>query len=120
MYPMETLLKDLVLLNYTREVYIFASIDLFASIINYQFHTYFSYEPDPEVSGVDSLTADRSSLRFYAFPPSSIPKFLKRIKTENAAGILIVTFWPNQPWFPHTFKMLTDVPVVLASRKNLQ
>ena len=91
-----------------------------ASNVNHQSHTYYSYKPDPETSGVDALTADWSSLRFYAFPPFSIiPKVLKKIKTENAEGILVVPFWPNQPWFPLVFKMLTDAPVLLTSRKHL-
>ena len=92
MLCLKSLWKALVLLNYTPKV------ALFASNVNHQFHTYYSYKPDPEASGVDALTADWSSLRFYAFPPFSIIlKVLKKIKTENAEGILVVPFWPNQP-----------------------
>ena len=91
-----------------------------ASNVNHQFHTYYSYKPDPETSGVDALTTDWGSLRFYAFPPFSIiPKVLKKIKTENAEGILFVPFWPNQPWFSLVFKILTDAPVLFTSRKYL-
>ena len=43
----KSLLKALVLLNYTPK------IDSFANNVNHQFHTYYSYKPDPEVSGVD-------------------------------------------------------------------
>ena len=60
------------------------------------------------------------TLRFCAFPPFSIiPKVFKKIKAENAEGILIVLFWPNQPWFPLIFKMLADSPVLLTSRKHM-
>ena len=101
----KSLSKALMLLNYTLKV------DLFASNVNHQFHTYYSYKPDPEASGVDSLTVDWSSQRFYAFPPFSIiTNVLKKIKSEeNTDDILVVPFWPNQPWFPLLFKMLTDV-----------
>ena len=44
---------------------------------------------------------------------------LEKIKTENVEGILVVQFWPNQPWFPLVFKMLPDTPVLLTSRKYL-
>ena len=106
--------EALVLVNYTPKV------DLFASNVNHQFHAYLSCKPEPKASGLDSLTADWSSLRIYAFPPSSvIPKVLKKVKTENAEGILVVTFWPNQPWSPLAFKILTDAPALLTSRKHL-
>ena len=32
---------------------------------------------------------------------------------------MVVPFWPNQPWFPLVFKMLTDASVLLTSRKHL-
>ena len=98
------------LLNYTPKV------DLFASNVNHPFHTYYSYKEDLEASDVDSLSADWSSLRFYALPPFSIVlKVLKKIKAGDAEGILVVPFWPNQLWFPLIFKMLTDAPVLLTS-----
>ena len=52
----------LVLLNYTSKV------SLFASNVNHQFDTYYSYKQYPEASGIDSLTVDWSSLILYAFP----------------------------------------------------
>ena len=70
-----SLSKAMVMLNYTPKV------DLFASNVNYQFNTYYSYKPDPEAYGVDSSTVDWGSLIFYAFSPfSKIPKVLKKIK----------------------------------------
>ena len=102
------------LLNYT------SNVDLFASNLNQEFHTYYSYKPDPEASVLILLTVAWSSLRIYAFPPFSIiPKVLKKIKAKNAEGILVVSFWANQPWFPLIFKMLTVAPVLLTSKKHL-
>ena len=79
----KSLSKALVLLNYTPKV------DLFASNVNHQFHSYYSYKPDPEASGVDALTADWSSLRLYAFPPFSIiPKVLSFFKDRQCRRYL--------------------------------
>ena len=94
--------------------------DMFASNINYQFHTYFSYKADPKAKAVDSFTVSWHSLKFYAFPPFSIiSRTLKKIKAEKAEGILVVPYWPNQVWFPVLFKMLIDIPILITSRKNL-
>lgn len=38
---------------------------------------------------------------FYAFPPFVlISKMLQKIKRERATGIVVVPWWPSQPWFP--------------------
>ena len=111
----KSLSKAVVLLNYA------ANVDLLPSNANHQFHTCYSCKPYPEAPGVDSLTADWNSLRFYVFPPFSIiwRKVLKKIKVEDAEDILVAPFWLNQPRFPLIFKMLTDAPILLISRKNL-
>ena len=44
---------------------------------------------------------------------------MKKIKAKYPEVILVVPFWPNQPWFPLIFKMLTDALVLLTSRKHL-
>ena len=94
--------------------------DIFASNINYQFHTYFSYKADPKAKDVDSFTVSWHSLKFYAFPPFSvISGTLKKIKAEKAEGISVVPYWSNQAWFPMLFKTLIDIPVLITSRKNL-
>ena len=93
---------------------------MFASNINYQFHTYFSYKADPKAKAVDSFTVSWHSLKFYAFPPFSIiSRTLKKIKAEKAEGILVVPYWPNQVWFPVLFKMLIDIPMSITSTKNI-
>ena len=93
---------------------------MFASNINYQFHTYFSNKADPKAKAVDSFTVCWHSLKFYAFPLFSvISRTLKKIKAEKAEGILVVPYWPNQVWFPVLFKMLINLPVLITSRKNL-
>ena len=68
---------------------------MFASNINYQFHTYFSCKADPKAKAVCGLIHSVSwhSLKFYAFPPFSIiSRTLKKIKAEKAEGILVVPY----------------------------
>ena len=94
--------------------------DMFASNINYQFHTYSSYKADPKAKAVDSFTVSWHSLKFYAFPPFSIiSRTLKKIKAEKAEGILVLPYWPNQVWFPVLFEMLIEIPMLITSRKIL-
>ena len=70
--------------------------DMFASNINYQFHTYFSYKADPKAKAVDSFTVSWHSLKFSAFPPFSIiSRTMKKIKAEKNEGILVVHYQPN-------------------------
>ena len=93
---------------------------MFASNINYQFHTYFSYKADPKAKAVDSFIVSWLSLKFYAFPPLSVvSRTLKKMKAEKAEGILMVPYWPNQAWFSMLFKMLIDIPALITSSKNL-
>ena len=106
--------KALKILNFNLEA------DMFASNINYQFHTYFSYKADSKAKAVDSFTVSWHSLKFYPFLPFSIiSRTLKKIKAEIAEGLLVVPYWPNQVWFPVLFNMLIDIPILITSRKNL-
>ena len=69
---------------------------------------------------MDSFTLIWHSLKFYAFPSFSVIfKTLKKIKAKKAEGISMVTYWPNQAWFPVLFKMFIDTPVLITSRKHL-
>ena len=83
----KSLHKDLKILKFKPEA------DMFASNINYQFHTYFSYKGDPKAKAVDSFTVSWHSLKFCTFPLFSIfSKTLKKIKAEKAEGILVVPY----------------------------
>ena len=46
-------------------------------------------------------------------------KSLDKIKTKNAGGILVVPFWPNQPWVLLVFKVLAYTLVLRTWRKYL-
>ena len=75
-------------------------IDLFASRLNKKVQNYVSFQPDPFASMIDAFTISWKDYFFYAFPPfSCIPKVLKKVIKENAVGILVVPWWPTQPWW---------------------
>ena len=42
-----------------------------------------------------------------------------KVKAEKVEGILVVPYQRDQAWFLALFKMLTDIPVLIPSRKNL-
>ena len=68
----------------------------------------------------DAFSIDWFDLKFYAFPPISvIPRDLVKVKQDSAEGIIVVTFWPTQAWYPVMLKMLVSTPILLNSRKSL-
>ena len=75
-------------------------IDLFASRLNNKIECYVSWTPDPFAFHIDSFTMSWKDYFFYAFPPfSCILKVINKVLRENATGILIVPWWPSQPWW---------------------
>jgi len=83
-------------------------MDLFASNQNSKCTRYVSWLPDPHSVNVDAFTMPWKGIKFYAFPPFSlILRTLQKIKREESRGIVVVPFWPNQPWFP-LFQALTE------------
>ena len=44
---------------------------------------------------------------------------LKKIKVENASGIVVVPNWPNQPWYPLFFELLNHDPLILKPNRSL-
>ena len=95
-------------------------IDLFATQINRQFGDYVAYSPDPEAKFIDAFTIDWSGLKSYAFPLIAIiSRFLSKISQDEAEGIIVVPYWPNQVWNPVMLKMLISIPILLNSRKSL-
>ena len=95
-------------------------IDLFASWLNRQCPVYVAYRPDPEATAINAFTLSWSGLKFYAFPPFCIiSSMLQKITQDKAQGVVVVPYWPNQPWFPRLASMLTAEPVLLSARKDL-
>lgn len=75
--------------------------DLFASAQNYKCRRYASWKLDPYSEVVDAFTICWKNINFYAFPPFClITRVLEKIITEKAIGIVVVPYWPSQPWYP--------------------
>lgn len=77
------------------------TIDLFASRINAKCDKYVSWGRDPDAFSIDAFTLFWGNEFFYAFPPFSlILKCIQKIISDRASGILVIPYWPSQPWFP--------------------
>lgn len=95
-------------------------IDLFASRVNAKCQRYISWFKDPYAESVDAFTVNWNKVYFYAFPPFSIIlRVLNKIKREGATGLVVVPFWPSQPWFPVFNKMLIKDPIYFGPNINL-
>lgn len=96
------------------------SIDLFASRHNKKCEKFISWQKDPDAFTTDAFTVPWNDKLSYAFPPFSlIPKVLQKIITDNARVILVIPYWPTQPWFPLFCKLLDGMPLYLKPQKDL-
>lgn len=95
-------------------------IDLFASNINKKCNRFVSWKKDPDAWAIDAFTINWVNKRFYAFPPFSLVlRTLQKIANDEADGVVVVPFWPTQPWFPLFKKMLVCKPIYLGPHTNL-
>lgn len=96
------------------------SIDLFASRLNKKCDCYVSWKRDPGAYEIDAFTIKWNKYFFYAFPPFALVlKCLRKIIEDNARGILIVPYWPGQPWYPMFKSLVSSEIIYLQPRKNL-
>ena len=76
------------------------SIYLFASRLNAQVPCYASWRPNPDATYVDAFSISWKKQFFYAFPPFSLnARCLQKIAMGEAEDLMIVPFWPTQPWY---------------------
>ena len=95
-------------------------IDMFASRLNYQFKPFVSWHPDPEAFAIDAFTVKWNQNLIYLFPPfSQIQRVLKKLKKEEAEGVLILPLWTTACWFPQMLRMLTHHPCLLPKGKSV-
>ena len=93
------------------------TIDLMSSRTYCQVSKYISWRPDPGAVAIDAFTINWNSLQFWCFPPFSlIPRVIKKIREDQATGLLVVPNWPTQSWYPQVMQLLTDHPRVLPKR----
>lgn len=95
-------------------------IDLFASYINNKCTKYVSWHRDPGSFAIDAFTLNWRDLPFYAFPPFNlILRTLQKIIQDKAEGIVVVPFWPSQPWFPLFSRLTIGKNLHLSPSANL-
>lgn len=94
--------------------------NLFASIQNHNCKRYASWKLDPQSEKIDAFTFSWHDLDFYAFPPFClITKVLQKIKSDKAEGIVVVPYWPSQPWYPMYRKMVISHEIIFQPNKSL-
>ena len=100
-YNTEWMLDSASLSNALSQLSLRPTIDLFASRLNAQFSRYVSFKPDLGAVATDAFSLNLSCETCYAFPPLSVTNlFLKRVREDQASGILVLPNWPTQSWFP--------------------
>ena len=103
----------------THMVNVYPDIDLFASRINHKVKPYVAFRPDPCAFAVNAFSLSWHEYNFYAFPPFCIIlKTLQKIAQDKATGLMVVPFWPTQPWWPYFTNMLIDHPICLPRKKQ--
>ena len=77
-------------------------------------------EKDPDSISVDAFTIAWSNYYFYAFPPFSIIlRVLHKIQIDKAEGVLVVPWWPTQPWFPLLMELIESTPIHFSPAHDL-
>lgn len=94
--------------------------DLFASAQNYKCSRYASWKLDPYSEIVDAFTFSWQYVNFYAFPPFSlVTKVLEKIVADRATGILVIPYWPAQPWYPLWSRLVISEKIFFGPNKHL-
>ena len=105
--------------QYINKVFGPFDIDLFASRLNAKCKNFVSWFPDPEAIACDAFTISWKS-KFYAFPPFSlILKVLQKIREDKVTGVLVVPWWPTQPWFPIFMELKISEIIYFKPKSNL-
>ena len=91
-------------------------LDVFASRCNHVVELYCSWKPDTKALPVDAFSIPWRRKFYASLSFCMIGQALRRIKREQACGILIVPMWSTQHWFSKLSHMLTDFPIWLNSR----
>lgn len=95
-------------------------IDLFASRVNAKCKNYVSWKKDPQSIAVDAFTISWEGYYFYAFPPFSlIIRVLQKMQYDQSEGIVVVPYWPTQPWFPIFNSMLVSELLYLRADSSI-
>jgi hypothetical protein len=94
-------------------------LHVFASRLNAQVEVFCSWKQDPECGYVDSFSLNWRTFD-YVFPPFSLMDLcIKKIREDQARGIIIALLWPTQTWFTGLMKSIVKNPLLLPRRKDL-
>lgn len=95
-------------------------LDLFASSINAKCSRFISWFPDPLAHAVNAFSLDWGGIYFYAFPPFIlILRVLRKIINDRAEGVVVVPWWPAQPWFPLFNRLIISRPIRFEPDSNM-
>ena len=89
------------------------TIDMFASRLNYKVLPYCAWQPDPLATTIDAFTLNwKKQKLMYIFPPFSIVgRVLQKISADQATAIVVLPYWPTQPWFSRLQSLLLEPPL---------
>ena len=98
-----------------------ATIDLFATSLNYRIPVYFSPINDPMAAGTDAFLQPWGDLSAYAFPPFALVReVIRKLQLScNTYLTLIAPWWPQKEWFPDLQGLALEPPVALPLRRDL-
>lgn len=95
-------------------------IDLFASRTNAKLNTFVSWHPEPGAFHVDAFSMSWKHYYVYVFPPFSLlSRIAQKLAQEKVIALVLLPWWPTQPWFTALMNMLVSIPTVLPAAGNL-
>ena len=85
-------------------------VDRFATVHNTHLPQFMALVPEPRALAIDALSQDWQGRSMYMFPPFLLlNKVIQKFRnTQMGEVILIVPWWPSQPWFPHLLRLSVD------------
>lgn len=97
-------------------------LDLFASRLHHVVPQYVSkhYDPHAQATNAFSLNWQDLPLHVWCFPPPTlVPRVTQRLTVFQGTLLLLVPWWPSQPWFPLLWEWLIDDPILLPDLPGL-
>ena len=95
-------------------------IDLFASRLNHKVDRFVSWSPEPGAFAIDAFSLVWTDFKFYAFPPFSlVGRTVEKILEDEARGVIVVPWWPSQPWWGRLVRLKLQSMRFRPSRRNL-
>ena len=98
-----------------------ATIDLFATSLNYCLPVYFSPLNDPIAAGTDAFLQPWDHLQAYMFTPFSLlHQVLVKLRSSTGTLLtLIAPLWPQREWYLDLRSLSVAPPVTLPMRPDL-